>query len=82
MMEKIKAFLASLKPCQGRWAGVALGVVTAILFMTLGFWRTMLLLLLGAVGFILGFYFDDREAWKQGYARLRIFVIHLISKGE
>ena len=82
MMEKVKAFLASLKPFLGRCVGVLLGLVTAVLFMTLGFWRTLLLLLLGALGYILGFYFDNKEAWLQGYAKLRIFVIHLISKGE
>jgi uncharacterized membrane protein len=45
----------------GRVAGSAVGLLVAVLFLTLGFFRTLLILLCMAVGFGLGMYRDSKE---------------------
>lgn len=42
------------KPYAGRIALTALGFAVAILFLTIGFWRTILIVLLTAIGYVLG----------------------------
>lgn len=48
----------SLKPFAGRLVFTALGLATAVLFMTLGFWRTILILLCCGAGYAVGTYKD------------------------
>lgn len=47
-----------LKPYSGRLVLTVLGLATAILFLTIGFWRTILIVLLVGAGFLLGSYQD------------------------
>lgn len=44
----------SLKPYAGRIFMTAFGFIIAVLFLTAGFWRTMLILVLTVVGYLLG----------------------------
>lgn len=53
----------------------AIGLLLAILFMTIGFWRTLLLLVLIAVCFFLGFLLDQN-----GFAGLKVFFDKLFSR--
>lgn len=47
-----------LAPYRCRLAGMALGLFIAILFMTLGFWRTILIVFLVGTGYAIGSWFD------------------------
>ena len=58
MRETIEAFV---RRNLGRVVGSALGLVVAVLFLTLGFWRTILLGLCIGAGYGLGMYRDSRE---------------------
>lgn len=53
-------FPEALQPYAGRIALTAAGLAVAILFMTLGFWRTLLIVLLSLAGFFLGMWADGR----------------------
>lgn len=51
----MKRFLPEeLKPYAGRITLTLLGFVVAVLFLTLGFWPTLLLVILSALGFVIG----------------------------
>ena len=47
-------FPESLKPYAGRIVLAILGLTVAILFLTLGFWRTILIVFKTAIGYVLG----------------------------
>ena len=49
-----RLFPEAVRPYAGRIVLTGLGFISAVLFMTLGFWRTLLLLILTAIGFLLG----------------------------
>ena len=53
---------------------VALGIVLTTLFLTIGFWRTLLLLVLVGVCFLVGFLLDQN-----GLAGLKDFCTKLFS---
>ncbi len=58
-MKLISRYLPEpLKPYAGRLVLTVLGLATAILFLTIGFWRTILIVLLVGAGFLLGSYRD------------------------
>lgn len=44
----------SLQPYSGRILLTAIGFVVAILFLTIGFWRTLLIAVLTAIGYLIG----------------------------
>lgn len=43
-----------LEPRRSRWLGALLGLIAAILLLTLGFWRTLLIVLCVGTGWFLG----------------------------
>ena len=45
----------------GKFIGTAMGSLVGILFVTLGFWQTLVLMLFATVGFILGKRQDDHK---------------------
>lgn len=53
-------FPEALKPYAGRITLTAAGFVVAVLFLTLGFWRTLLLVVLMLIGFGIGMWVDGR----------------------
>ncbi len=55
-MEELKAFLKEYK---WRVIGIAAGIVLAMLLFSIGFWRTLLLLVLVAVCYIIGRHLDN-----------------------
>lgn len=62
-------FPEALRPYAGRITLTAVGFVVALLFMTLGFWRTLLLVVLMLIGFFIGLWIDGRidpRAWFEG----------------
>lgn len=42
------------KPYAGRIVMTVFGFIIAVLFLTIGFWRTLLILILSVVGYLLG----------------------------
>ena len=44
----------SLRPYSGRILLTAIGFIVAILFLTIGFWRTLLIVILTGIGYMLG----------------------------
>jgi uncharacterized membrane protein len=71
MLEQMKEFM---RKYLGRIAGSAAGLVIAILFLTLGFFRTVLILICIGVGFFFGMFRDSREEFLE-------FVERILPKG-
>ena len=55
-MEELKALLKEYK---WRIIGIVAGIVLAILLFTIGFWRTLLLLALVAICYVIGRHLDN-----------------------
>jgi uncharacterized membrane protein len=51
----------TLKPYRFRLTGLILGLIVAVLFLTVGFFKTLLIIICIAAGFVLGYFFDDRS---------------------
>lgn len=71
MLEQLKAFL---RKYAGRLTGAGIGLVIAILFLTLGFWGTLLIAICVGIGFFLGMFRDSREEFLE-------FVERILPKG-
>lgn len=71
-MNEIRAFVN-----QNRWTVfcTAAGLVCAVLLLTIGFWRTLLLCLLSGGGFLLG-----RELDKRGSGRIKKLLQRVFGK--
>ncbi|WP_407308315.1 DUF2273 domain-containing protein [Desulfosporosinus sp. SB140] len=65
--EKLSRFILwALEHHPGKFIGTSIGFVLGLLMVTLGFWRTMVLVLFAILGFILGKRQDDHQdiiAW-------------------
>ncbi len=51
----LRAWLTRLLSLQKRWLGVVVAVLVWLIWMVFGFWALILLLVLAAVGYIIGF---------------------------
>ena len=71
----MNAFLEFVKTHKFTVLFVALGLVLAILFFTIGFWRTLLLLVILALCFLIGYLLDQG-----GPEGIREFFTKLFSK--
>ncbi len=60
MKEQLSRLLELLAPYRCRAIGVLLGLVFAVLFLTIGFFKTLLILICVSAGFIIGYFFDDK----------------------
>lgn len=47
------------KPYSGRIIWILAGIITAVLFLTIGFWRTVLIVILALIGYAIGIYKDN-----------------------
>ena len=68
----MKEFLKSCEPYRGRIAGCAVGILAAIIWMLIGFWRTLLLVILALVGFGIGLAIDDKEKFRALISRIQL----------
>lgn len=61
-METIKAWISA-----HRWraGGAACGVLLAILFLCIGFFRTLLLVILGLAGYLAGYWLESPEQCRE-----------------
>ncbi len=55
---------------KGRIIGALIGLVLAILLLTLGFWRTLLIVILMGGGVGIGFFFDDRMGFQHSIGEI------------
>lgn len=69
-MEDFKAFLTRYKL---RLITTGVGVLLAVLWLLLGFWRMLLVFLLGGIGYLLGFYIEDPDGFMQFLWRILTF---------
>ncbi len=61
MKEFLKSLSESCAPYKFRLLGLVVGLIIAILFLTIGFWETILIVLLTAAGFVVGYFLDDKS---------------------
>jgi uncharacterized membrane protein len=47
-----------------RWLGLIVGCLFWLAWMVFGFWATLLLLFLAAVGFAIGMVMEEHQSWK------------------
>lgn len=71
MLEHVKEFL---RKYGGRVAGSAVGLAIAILFLSIGFFRTLLILICVGIGFCIGMFRDSKEEFLE-------FVERILPKG-
>jgi uncharacterized membrane protein len=71
MLERVKEFM---RIYWGRVLGSAAGLTVAILFLTIGFFRTLLIVICMAAGFFLGMFRDSKEEFLE-------FVERILPKG-
>lgn len=58
----MKFSLESLRPYRGRIIASLIGLVIGILLLTIGFWRTLLLVLAVGIAYIIGMWKDGKFA--------------------
>ncbi|MCX7845043.1 MAG: DUF2273 domain-containing protein [Dictyoglomaceae bacterium] len=62
---------------KGRIIGTLIGIILAISFLTIGFWRTLFWVSLTIFGFILGSFFDNKESLYEFWSRLKEIFINI-----
>lgn len=72
--QRCARIIKGLSPYRHRLMGMLVGLVMAILFMTLGFWRTLLIIFLVGTGYALG-------SWMDGSRILRYLVKRYLKIG-
>ncbi|MGK0551104.1 DUF2273 domain-containing protein [Enterococcus faecalis] len=63
-----------LRPYQNQFTFTLLFLLVAILFLTLGFWKTMLLLLFAAIGYLIGTMKDEQRSFFSIIASLQAYI--------
>lgn len=71
MFAHVKEFM---RKYTGRVIGSSAGLVIAVLFLTIGFWRTLLVLVCVGIGFSIGLFRDSKEEFLE-------FVERILPKG-
>ncbi len=61
LQNSMKEFIKNLEPYKFRIIGLITGLIIAILFLTIGFWETILIVILTALGFVAGYFLDDKS---------------------
>ena len=56
---RFSRFYTWAKPYSGRIIWILAGIITAVLFLTIGFWRTILIVILALIGYAIGVYKDN-----------------------
>jgi uncharacterized membrane protein len=63
-MNWIRQSLLHILGLKRRWLGLIVGCLFWLAWMICGFWATILLLFLAAVGFAVGRVLEERQSWK------------------
>lgn len=64
MTTLLRAAWLAITNLKRRWQGVIAGCVLWLMWMIFGFWSTLLLLVLGVVGFFIGRILEDRRDFR------------------
>ena len=68
----MKEVLWACEPFKGRIICCILGILIAIIWMFIGFWRTLLLVLLALVGYVVGLAVDDKEKFEALISKVKL----------
>ncbi|MCK5128854.1 MAG: DUF2273 domain-containing protein [Clostridiales bacterium] len=60
MKEKFLKLLEDISPYKFRIIGFITGLIIAILLLTIGFFKTLLVVICITIGLVLGYFFDDK----------------------
>lgn len=60
MKDVIVKIITSMSPYKCRIIGILIAFTIAILFLTIGFFRTLLIMICITIGYIIGYFLDDR----------------------
>jgi uncharacterized membrane protein len=71
MLPQLKEFL---RKYSGRLLGASVGLTAAVLFLTIGFFRTLLILICVGIGYFIGLFRDSKEEFLE-------FVERILPKG-
>ncbi|MBX6352928.1 MAG: DUF2273 domain-containing protein [Thermoflavifilum sp.] len=63
-MEHLEAAWRAFRQLKRRWHGLIAGCLLWLIWMVFGFWATLLLIILGGVGFVVGRIMEENESWK------------------
>lgn len=61
----VRAISVGVLHLRRRWQGLLAGVLLWLAWMIFGFWSTLLLLILMAVGFFVGRVLEERRDWRE-----------------
>jgi uncharacterized membrane protein len=64
-MERWQTVWTAFLRLKHRWHGLMVGCLVWLIWMVFGFWATLLLVVLGGVGFILGRIMEENQSWKE-----------------
>ncbi len=65
---------------KGRIIGALIGVILAISFLTIGFWKTLFWVSFAIFGFVFGSFFDNKESLYDLWNRLKEIFIRSIGR--
>jgi uncharacterized membrane protein len=66
----LRAISVGVLSLRRRWQGLLAGTLLWLAWMIFGFWSTLLLLVLMAIGFIVGRVLEEKRDWKQVVEKL------------
>lgn len=64
-MNWLRSAITSILSLRRRWLGMLVGIVVWLAWMLFGLWATILLVVLAAVGYVVGRVFEENESWKK-----------------
>jgi uncharacterized membrane protein len=71
----MKNFLQMCTPYAGRIICTILGIICAIIWLLIGFWRMLLLAILAALGYLLGLAIDDKEKFAAIIRKIKLVLV-------
>ncbi|MBX5436306.1 MAG: DUF2273 domain-containing protein [Alicyclobacillaceae bacterium] len=69
-MSWLRSVLLQVLTMRRRWQGLLAGCAVWLLWMIVGFWATLLLFVLAAIGFVVGAVLETPGAWKAWVEKL------------
>jgi uncharacterized membrane protein len=69
-MNLLKASLQRILSLKRRWLGMGIGCALWLLLMIVGFWATLLLVVLAAIGYFVGRIMEENQSWRDVVTKL------------
>lgn len=64
-MQWVKTFFFQITQLKRRWIGLIVGSLCWLIWMLVGWWATLGLIVLAALGYIVGRIFEEHKTWKE-----------------